>query len=148
MGDIPVLEFANLNFPALTEFELDSAIGYARLCYEQTLDRDLLRILVNTTHSRRQPKVILAMLAAMVVKENIQLPWRATPEQVEDYQWKVKACKAAIMKTMSIRRVWKQHQEAQKRARGEPVKRKPKPKQTEHPVEVKPSQEGQGRLFS
>ncbi len=149
MGDIPVIEFAHLNFPSLTEFELDSAIGYARLCYEQTLDRDLLRILVNTTHKRREQKgVILPMLAAMVVKENVRLLWRATPEQIEDYRWKVEACKAAVMKIMSIRRVWQQQQEAQKRARGEPVARKPKAKQTEHPVEVTPSQEDQLRLFS
>jgi len=110
------------------------------------LDKNLLRILANTALQRwineTGRKVILPLIAANVVREAVPQFPGSLVEVDQLYQ----AYKCAVMKIMSIRRVWQMKRDAEKHKRGEPVPERIK--QTEHPAETKPGQERQLRLFS
>lgn len=106
MSEVAVIEYAHLKFAALTEFELDCALGYARTYYEQNFDRDLMRIIVNTVHHRRKPGVELPLLAATVIRENIHPPHNPSPQEQEDFDLAYRGWKGAVMLTMSIRSGW------------------------------------------
>lgn len=144
MAERSVIEFANLTYLALREYELDSALGYARTCYEQELNRDFLRLLINSVHQRRKPGVALPLLAATVVKENVHPPENATQEQLEDFDFLYRAYKGAIMQTMSIRSVWVRAKGKKKKKAAPVVEKSP----TKYVQEVSKKHEGQLRMFS
>ncbi|MBI2610381.1 hypothetical protein HYW60_00380 [Candidatus Kaiserbacteria bacterium] len=128
MAQRPVLETEEVGFEPVSDYELDVGVAYARKEYAKDVDRDMLRVLVNTTLERRSPKTILPFLAATVVREAIPLKDKERAPKIEAY-------KGAVMKILSDRSVQKRGADARKRAAGREVP--PKPKPTEHPEDPK-----------
>ncbi len=135
----PVVVQKSLGYQPVSEGELDIGVAYAKTEYEKDLDRDLLRLVVNTTLERRNAQTKLAFLAATVVRENIRL---SNKEQAP----KIDAYKGAIMKVMSTRRVRQMQRDAEKRKQGLSIPMRPK--QVEHPLDPRPQFADQYRLIS
>jgi hypothetical protein len=158
MTEKPVLEQQRFEYRAVTEAELEEALEYARhdrpapkpkkgararkAYVGQELDRDLLRILGNSALERRKEGSILPLLAASVVREAV--PSFKGSEQ--DIQRRYESYKCAVMKIMSIRRVWQMKQDAEKRRKGIPIPSRTE--QTQHPDDTRKRHKGQIRLFS
>lgn len=105
------------------EEELDVALEYAanaRGAYKRTLDRDLLRVLVNTVRQRRKKSDILPMVAAKVARELI--PYNEKKDAL-----KYEAYKGAAMKVFSERAaakkraiaIWKAQRDAEQGAQAQ-----------------------------
>ena len=163
MADRPVINRKSIATGPVSNEELEAALVYAKKDRQarkrrkhdtkdpqryvgRELDKNLLRILANTALQRwvndTGRKVILPLLAANVVREAVPQFKGSLAEIDQLYQ----AYKCAVMKIMSIRRVWQMKHDAEKRKRGEEIPERQK--QTEHPQETKPGQQKQLRLFS
>ncbi len=163
MADRPVINRKSIATGPVSNEEIEAALAYARQDRQarkrrkhdtkdpqryvgRELDKNLLRILANSALQRwvneTGRKVILPLLAANVVREVIPQFQGSIAEVDQLYQ----AYKCAVMKIMSIRRVWQMKRDAEKRKRGQEIPERTK--QTEHPAETKPGQQLQLRLFS
>ncbi len=123
----PTVTPTQAQYEPVSEYELDVGIAHAKKEYRQDIDKDLLRLCVNTTLERRlkqSKRVILPFLAATVIREVVAA---RRPMHVE----KIDACKGAVMKIMSARSATKRARDAQKRKQG--IEVPPAPKPVEHP---------------
>ena len=164
MSSKPVLEEKEIKYKPVSNAELDEALVYAtqdrpEVRYKkgkkkgrvkrgvyvgQTLSRDLLRIIGNTTLERRakEPKAKLAPLAANVAREAIPM-YQGTERET---QLRYEGYKCAVMKIMNIRRVWQMRRDAERKALGLEIPERPA--QTEYPLDKRKKHEGQRRMFS
>lgn len=164
MTSKPVLQDKEIEYQPVREFELDEALAYAaqdrsevlykrgpkkgqvkRKAYVgQVLDRDLLRILGNTALERRaeKPTERLVQVAATVAREAIP-SYRGTERET---QLRYEAYKCAVMKIMSIRRVWQMAMDERRKAQGLSIPERIK--QTEFPEDGRPKHKRQLRMFS
>lgn len=111
MANRPVLEAGEIAYKPVTEEEIKIGIAYAKAEHKRDLDEDMLKILVNTTLSRREPESILPKLAATVIRE-------AIPLKNKDEAPKIEAYKSAVMKILSVRSTLKRQSNARKRKAG------------------------------
>ena len=121
-----------LSYAPVTDVELAVGIEYAKKEHLKDLDRDMLKVLVNTVMKRRNPKTILPFLAATVVRETIPNSNKLEAPKIEAY-------KSGIMKIMSTRRVRQQKKDAVKRKAGIPTPARAKA--VDHPED--PRRKGQ-----
>ncbi|MSU73902.1 hypothetical protein EXS56_02050 [Candidatus Kaiserbacteria bacterium] len=121
----PVLKNEAVKFPPPTEQELDTGVAWAKSQYEKDVDRDLLRVLMNTVNERRtsQRGPSLPDLVTEVVHQGV-------PLSNKDKAHKRAAYKGAIMKIYAGRSARVSQRAAQERknaeVRGPPRSKKPK----------------------
>jgi len=132
----PVLKREELPFGPVTEWELDTSLAYVREKYGTELDRDLLRILVNTTNERRSENVVLPLLAARVVSEGV--PFKNKTEKP-----KYEAYKGGVMKVFSERSARSPKAQAKKIASAARTRASGQKKRREHPLDARPKHKGQ-----
>ena len=139
----PTVSTRDLDGLPVSEDELDAALAYARKPkpegkYERELDRDLLRLVVNTAIERRGPGEILPRLVAEIARE--VLPYGQKKDAL-----KYEAYKGAAMKVFSDRSAWKRKGVARKKR----LKREAQaPPEKGKPLEDKrPKYRGQLKLF-
>ncbi len=143
MVDRPVLKREELEFAAVSEWELDIAMAYARDPkgkYRVELDRDLLRVLVNTANERRSRNVILPLLVARVVSDGI--PFKNKTEKP-----KYEAYKGSVMKVFSERSARSPAAQAKKIASAARTRRTGKKGRRDYPEDSHPKHKGQLRMF-
>ena len=128
MANRPVLETGEIAYVPVQDYELEIGLAYAKREHERELDRDMLKILVDTTLRRRTASSILPKLAATVIREAIPLKNKEEAPKIEAY-------KSAVMKILSTRSALKRKANARKRKLGVLVPFKVKP--TEHPEDPK-----------
>lgn len=159
MAERLVTTRTTLGYKPAMRAEIDLAVEYAKLdrpapkvrkgarqksaYVGQMLDRNLLRILVDTTLVRRKSGTILPLLVGNVVREAI--PQFKVPDEAETNA-RYEAYKCAVMKIFSMRRVEQIARDKEKRERGQEIPARAK--QTEHPKDTRSKHEGQLRLFS
>lgn len=120
---------------AVSESELDIGITYARDPagkYRRVLDRDLLRLIVDTVMARREQHSILPFLTATVAREVI-------PEREKKDALKYEAYQGAAMKIFSARSV----RARAARAHSPQSTRSPKAGSPMHPEDTRPKYKGQ-----
>lgn len=162
MAERLILKQGSVPYRPVSEAELDEAVAYAtigrpehratkgrrkgqviRKAYiGQELDRDMLRVLGNTALSRREPKSRLALLAANVVREAVP-SFSGTVAEVEK---RYEGYKCAVMKMMSLRRVWQMQRDTERLEQGLPIPERPE--QVEYPEDERKKFTGQLRLIS
>lgn len=126
-----------------TESELNIALVYAKDPegkYKRDIDRDLLRLIVNTAIERRRPGVILPFLVAEIAREVIPLSEKKDALKYEAY-------KGAAMKIFSERSAWKSKGAAHKRRRATEEAQRSKDRKTRHPEDARPKYKGQYKLL-
>jgi hypothetical protein len=139
MSDRPVLKREVLAFGPVTEWELDIALKYVRDPkgkYKVELDRDLLRVLVNTANERRSKGVILPLLVARIVSEGIPFKNKAEKPKYESY-------KGAVMKVFSERSARSPAAQAKKVASAARTRRTGQRKRGTHPEDARKKHKGQ-----
>ena len=140
-ADKMVVSHAELQGAPVSEQELDTALAYAheeppKGKYGRDLDRDLLRIIINTVIERRDAGTKLPFLTAHVVREVLPLVEKNDTLKYEAY-------KGATMKVFSTRSAWKRRGATRTRkAAARDSTGPPKPLE-----DLRPKYKGQYKLF-
>lgn len=145
MTDRPVIITEPLDGP-VSDWELGVALDYARRPkpegkYERELDRDLLRLVVNTVIERREPGSILPFLTAEVARQVI-------PQREKKDALKYEAYKGAAMKVFSGRSARARAARAEEKKRIRPSARPPpSEKKKVFPEDQRPKHKGQLKML-
>ena len=137
----PVLKRQEVRFPPATEQELDTGILWAKTQYEKDIDRDMVRVLVNTANERRssQPGPSLPDLVAEVVHDGVPLSDKQEAHKRAAY-------KGAIMKIYAGRSARVSKQAAQKR-NSAGIRAPPRSKKKKFTEDARPKYKGQLKLL-
>lgn len=136
----PIVKIAELQGAPVSETELDTALAYARDPegkYKRELDRDLLRLVVNTAIKRRQREDALPRLVAEIARE--VLPYGQKKDAL-----KYEAYKGAAMKVFADRSAGKRKGAATRRRRERDSQAPPKAQPAE---DTRPKYRGQYKLL-
>lgn len=139
----PTITTNELNGLPATESELDIGLVYAKDPegkYGRDVDRDLLRLVVNTAIERRRTGTILPFLVAEIAREVIPLAEKKDALKYEAY-------KGAAMKIFSERSAWKSRTMTRKRKHAAEETRRSKDKSIKHPEDARPKHRGQYKLL-
>lgn len=143
MTERPVISTEPLDGP-VSDWELNVALDYARNPkgkYRRELDRDLLRLVVNTAIERRRPESILPFLTAEVAREVI-------PQREKKDALKYEAYKGAAMKVFSGRSARARSARAQKKKAARPRSHPPpSEKPGVYPEDQRPKHKGQLKML-
>ena len=137
----PTLSVQELMFGPVSERELDTGLEWANRQYEKEIDRDLLRVFVNTANERRtsKPRSSLPDLVSEIVHEGVPL---SNKEEAH----KRSAYKGAVMKIFADRSAWKSKMAAGRRKRTKQQKDGPQGND-KHPEDPRPRFKGQLKLL-
>ncbi len=144
VAEKPVVSEMRFDGGPVNEDELDKALEYAQNPkgkYKKELDRDILRLVVNTVIGHREPGVILPFLTAEVVRKVVPYAQRKDALKYEAY-------KGAAMKVFSDRSAWKSKTVARKRAQ---ARSQPPPgkagSRKRYPEDTRPKHKGQLKML-
>ena len=137
----PVLKSEAVKYPPPTEQELDIGVAWAKSQYEKDIDRDLLRVLVNTANERRssQPGPSLPDLVTEVVRDGVPLSDKQEAHKRAAY-------KGAVMKIYAGRSA-RVSQKAAYERKNAGVRAPPRPKKGKFTEDARPKHKGQYKLL-
>jgi hypothetical protein len=137
----PVLKREEVRYPPATEQELDVGIEWAKVQYEKDIDRDMVRVLVNTANERRssQSGVSLPDLVSEVVHDGVPLSNKQEAHKRSAY-------KGAIMKIYSGRSARVSKHAAQHRKQAG-IRAPPRSKKLKFTEDARPKHKGQFKLL-
>lgn len=137
----PVLKQEAVEYPPASEQELDVGVAWAKSQYEKDIDRDMLRVLVNTANERRSstPGPSLSDLVTEVVHDGVPL---SNKEEAH----KRAAYKGAVMKIYAGRSARVSKKAAQRRRNAE-VRAPPRSRKRRFTEDARPKYKGQLKLL-
>ncbi len=137
----PTLSIQELLYSSVSERELDTGLEWAGSQYEKEIDRNLLRLLVNTANERRtsQRRSRLPDIVGQIVREGVPLSNKEEAHKRAAYT-------GAVMKIFADRSAWKSRRAAAKRKGAKQVKEAPHGSE-KHPEDARPRFKGQFKIW-